>query len=347
MKKRLRRLLSWPYRTLRATVLLAVVWLGFLRSRRQITFSWPTPATALGPKLVLFMHFDRHGRVREALFDYMRELAGTGRALVFVTNSGKLTPDALARLQEICQVVMVRKNIGYDFGAWRDALEALGLPRADTREIILANDSVFGPVKPLAGILERFDYAQADIWGLTDSWQSRYHLQSFFLAFGPKALGSAAWRKFWAGVRPVPAKTYVVKEYEIGVTQAMLRGQLRCAALWPYYQLLDMAKPDDLQTLAQAEETDLGRMDPIHVTRKLHVLRIRNGIAQRLPMNPTAELWRQLLLTGFPFLKRELLRDNPTNVEDLHEWQAVVRAVGGDPAPILQDLQLMMKDGAP
>ncbi|WP_297369998.1 rhamnan synthesis F family protein [Acidocella sp.] len=347
MKKRLRRLLSWPYRTLRATVLLAVVWLGFLRSRRQITFSWPTPATALGPKLVLFMHFDRHGRVREALFDYMRDLAGTGRDIVFVTNSGKLAPEALERLREICAVVLVRKNIGYDFGAWRDALEALDLPRADTREIILANDSVFGPIKPLVGILERFDYEQADVWGLTDSWQSLYHLQSFFLAFGPRALGSRAWRKFWDGVRPVPLKAYIVREYEVGITQAMLKGGLRCAALWPYHRLLEMITPDELQTLAAAEDTDLGRVDPTHVTRKIHMLRIRDGLAQRVPMNPTAELWRQLLLTGFPFLKRELLRDNPTRVEDLYEWQEVVRGVGGDPAPILRDLQLMMKDATP
>ncbi len=40
-------------------------------------------------------------------------------------------------LQEICAAVIVRRNIGYDFGAWRDALDFLGLPRAETEEIIL------------------------------------------------------------------------------------------------------------------------------------------------------------------------------------------------------------------
>jgi hypothetical protein len=77
-------------------------------------------------------------------------------------------------------------------------------------------------------------------------------------------------------------------------------------------------------------------------------MRIRDGIARRVALNPTSDLWRQLLLSGFPFIKRELLRDNPTRVEDVGDWVEVVRDVlAADPEPILLDLRTMLKGSAP
>jgi hypothetical protein len=321
---------------------------GHIRSTRQILRVWPEGEIALGPKIVLFMHFDGRGLVRGQMLDYMRELKENGREVVFVTNAGRLQPVALSALQEICAAVIIRKNIGYDFGAWRDALDHLGLPRAETEEIIFANDSVFGPLLPLGDTLRRINYAKADVWGMTESWQLRYHLQSFFLAFGPAALRAEAFEKFWKSVRPVPAKSYIVRAYEIGVTQAMVKGGLRCAAIWTYESLIRLVNRDELQKLIAAEETELGKADPIHLTRKLQVLRIRDGVARRVALNPTSDLWRQLLISGFPFIKRELLRDNPTKVQDVGDWAEVVRDVlGADPEPILLDLRIMLKDGAP
>ncbi|MDE1896284.1 MAG: lipopolysaccharide biosynthesis protein [Rhodospirillales bacterium] len=271
-----------------------------------------------------------------------------GRDVVFVTNSEKLTPDALEKVKALCAAVLVRRNIGYDFGAWADALHHLGLPRADTQEIIFANDSVFGPLLPLGDVLRRLNYEKSDIWGLTESWQVRYHLQSFFLAFGPKALRAEAFAKFWNAVRPVPAKAYIVHKYEVGITQAMMMGGLSCNALWPYEALLRMVDKAELDKLVEADATELGRNDPVQITRKLQILRIRDGAAQRVPLNPTSDLWRQLLLTGFPFIKRELLRDNPSKVQDLGDWGEVVReALGADPEQIRQDLRLMLKGKAP
>lgn len=321
---------------------------GRLRRRQQIISVWPEAEIELGPKVVLFMHFDRYGNVRSQILHYIRELAANGRSVVFVTNAGKLTPAAMASLQEICAGIIIRKNQGYDFGAWRDAIEFLRLPRPETEELILANDSIFGPIKPLSEMLETFDYAKADIWGLTESWQYRYHLQSFFLAFGKSALQSPAFAKFWASVRPVPLKAFIVRTYEIGITQDMIKGGLQCAAIWQYQQLLELVDQAELEKLITFEESDLGKLDPMHITRKLHVLRIRDAVARRVPVNPSADLWRQLLISGFPFIKRELLRDNPTQVEDVHDWVHVVRdVIGADAEPILQDLRMMLKNKAP
>jgi hypothetical protein len=322
--------------------------LGLLRRTRQIVYRWPAGEIVLGPRVVLFMHFDSGRRVRQQLLDYIKDLKANGRSIVFVSNSRRLRAPALAAVQSLCDAVIIRRNVGYDFGAWRDAIDFLGLPRPDTEEVILANDSVFGPLLPLGDMLRRLDYGKADVWGLTESWQERYHLQSFFLAFGPTALRAEAFRKFWRSVRPVPAKSFIVRAYEIGVTQVMVKGGLRCAALWPYETLIKLVNRETLEKLIAAERTRIGKTDPVQITRKLQVLRIRDAVARRIALNPTSDLWRQLLVSGFPFIKRELLRDNPTAVEDVGDWVETVREVlAADPDPILADLRTMLKGGAP
>jgi lipopolysaccharide biosynthesis protein len=58
--------------------------------------------------------------------------------------------------------------------------------------VLLVNDSIYGPLAPLEPILARIDLEAADLWGATESWQTRYHLQSFFLAAGRTVLTSPA-----------------------------------------------------------------------------------------------------------------------------------------------------------
>jgi hypothetical protein len=75
---------------------------------------------------------------------------------------------------------------------------------------------------------------------------------------------------------------------------------------------------------------------------------IRRAAVRLAPLNPTASLWRQLLLAGFPFIKAELLRKNPTAVPDVAHWRSVVADLpGADVAMIERDLQLKMRHRAP
>lgn len=334
---------------LRAAITLAVAGvLGRLRSPHQVVASKPASGIVLGSKVVLFLHWDRGGRVREALFTYITQLAESGRSVVFVTNAGKIEPNAEARLLTLCAGVLVRRNVGYDFGGWRDAIETLNLPQAGTEEIIIVNDSVFGPVRPLEATLLRLDYANADVWGLTESWQRRYHLQSYFVAFGPRAIRAPAFRKFWAQVIPAPSKAYVIGKYEVGMTQAMLKAGLRVSVLWSYESLTKQITREQLAGYLEGDGTAGARSDPMDLTRWLHVLRLRDAIARRRPLNPTSDLWRHLLLSGYPFIKRELLRDNPTRIEDVGDWADVLReTLGVDPAPIVADLRTMLRGDAP
>jgi hypothetical protein len=315
--------------------------LAWLDRRPTIRSVLPIREDRLGPKIAVICHFDRGGRIREDLRLYLAELARCGFSVIFVSNAPKLAPDEILFLEDHCAGVIMRRNAGFDFSAWKDALSAYNLPRAETSLLVLANDSVYGPIRPLRPALAAIDFATADLWALTDSWQRRYHLQSYFLAAGPRVLESAAWEKFWRKLRPLACKRWVIRRFEIGLSQAMLRAGFRLKAVWPYETLLDEV------IAAPAGKTDK-EDDPLRAAGRRQERRIRRAIAENLPLNPTSDLWRTLLRRGYPFLKRELLRENPTRVSDLWDWRSLLAEVSEiDPAVILTDLARSARNRAP
>ncbi len=311
----------------------------------QATFSWPDTALELGPRVVLFVHFDSVGDVRPYVCDYLRGLQAAGLSVVFASNSGSLKPEAIERIKPFCAGILVRRNIGYDFAAMREGLVHFGLPRANTEMLVIANDSVYGPLVPLDDMLARVDFEKADFWAATESWQLRYHLQSYFVIAGPRLLHHPAWASFWNNVRSVPSKHWVIREYEVGMTQWMIRAGISCAALWRYEALVDSART---ALLTEGRLLELVNGDPVPQGRRNQSLLIKECYARSLPLNPTSDMWRQLLLAGFPFLKRELLRENPSCVSDVMDWRNVVEQVSqSDISAIEQDLRQVVRNRAP
>ncbi len=320
-------------------------WMSYLRSHSQLVHVWPEGEIPLGPRVAVFVHFDGQGRVGAHVLHYVTALRDAGVSVVFVTNSGKLTKEAMDALQPVCAGILIRRNIGYDFGAMREGFEYLKLPRANTEMALIINDSVYGPLEPLETLFARIDFNRADMWGATESWQTRYHLQSYFVAASPRVLSSTAWQTFWSGVRPVRSKTWVVNKYEVGLTQQLLRGGITCAAVWPYAEMVDSV--DGAFLVKPASDKPVSE-DPVHNMRRIQAHRIRHFAVTNTPLNPTSDLWRQLIEAGFPFIKRELLRDNPSFIADIADWREVVlRKFGEVPGAIDHDLHRTMRNRAP
>ena len=134
-----------------------------------------------------------------------------------------------------------------------------------------------------------------------------------------------------------------------------LRAGLRALALdlndTQIHQLLDY---QDLignvnQTWLMEPRQDMPKSaEPMVKMRYIHAHRIRHNVATRTPLNPTSDLWRQLLQAGFPFVKRELLRDNPSYVADIIDWRDEVRKNFGEvPDAIERDLRRVMRNRVP
>ncbi len=308
-------------------------WTSFLASyfrRGSMVVSAEAGAGTLGPRVVVFCHFDGGGQIRAHTRRYIDALRAEGLGIAFVTNAGRLAPEDLDWIRNRAAQVIIRRNQGYDFGAWRDAIAHCRLPQPETTLLLIANDSVYGPFRPLGPLLQRLDFTAADVWGLTDSWQHRFHLQSYFVAFGPAALASPAFLRFWRGVGNVRSKWWIITRYEIGLTRACEAAGLRCRAVWPYEGLIEMVRTAPDETAAA---------DPFAQARQASRQRILDAVAQEAPLNATADLWRALIVQGMPFIKRELVQSNPSGVPDAAFWPAVVGPISeADRALIARDV---------
>ena len=238
-----------------------------------------------------------------------------------------------------------------------------GLPSADTRFLLIANDSVYGPLYPLGPVLQQMNFADAHIWGATDSWEHRFHVQSYFFAFGEVALRHPAFAKFWSSVKNVQSKWWVVRRYEVGMAQAFIASGLRCKAIWAYMDMIeDIASSvaESTEERAMASTNDNLPMDiqPPHRSNKQYnpfvesqqsnSRRILDLALRQIPLNPTAHLWQFLLESGVPFIKRELLRSNPARIAGVTAWSPLVRQIDRQShAVILSDLEKSIKNRAP
>jgi lipopolysaccharide biosynthesis protein len=244
----------------------------------------------------LFAHFDRDDRVGDYVLRYLKAIKELRFSIIFISTAN-LPSIELERLRPFCDDVILRQNTGLDFGSWSEGFARY----ADkiTGRLLLANDSVYGPIGNLAAAFERLTAQAADFYGFVESIEREPHLQSWFLLFEPQVVRHP---EFGAILRqPFSAMT---KSNVIGKGEVNLSRRLRHAGF---------------------------KYNALYSTK-------RSGLAARyLPANPTQFLWRELLLQEqVPFLKVELLRDNPFSLEGSEEILYVVELIDSSFCPLIK-----------
>jgi lipopolysaccharide biosynthesis protein len=230
-------------------------------------------------RLALFAHFDAEDQVKRYVTEYLAHLGSVCDRTVFVSTS-RLSEGELDKVRPHVESVLLKDNTGYDFGMWQHALERTDLRGVD--ELVLTNSSMLGPIHPLGPVFRRMAEDPCDFWGMTDNFEYRWHLQSYFLVFKRQVLESEAFREFFWSVLPYKSKGPVVLGYEVGLTSFLVDSGFRPGAFLPV---------ESWATWLELRRMDLERR-----------------------WNPTLFYPTKLLSLGMPFVKLMLLRDNPGNV---------------------------------
>jgi len=233
---------------------------------------------ALGSEVCIFCHFDYESIVDQYVLEFLDGIKAAGYDIIFVTTCKNLSESDVEHLKARCVAVLERENDGLDFGGWSDAIGMF--PEVlESRNLLLANDSVY--IKPggLKALFFMMESKQYDFWGLTESYQIKPHVQSYFVNYSSRVLKSAPFRDFWHKCQNLSDKQSIINQYEVGLTGILEKKG------FSYGSMLGAGK-----NLASVP-----------------------GMSS---INPSHHLWDVLIsLFESPMVKIELLRDNPYDLD--------------------------------
>lgn len=230
-----------------------------------------------------FCSFDKESILRENVYHYLNQLARAGFDIVFISSSNAVSKADLRKLSECCIEIISRENRGYDFYGWKTGLEKYPQYRCHTG-LLLANDSVIGPLFSIQDIIARLENHDADVVGMTDSFRFYPHLQSYFLYCKKPVIVSEEFIGFFRRVDVLEFKKAIIRRYEVGFSR-LLGHRFKFSALYDLDSVMD---------------------------------RVQYGDRPKRWTELTSHLWKPLLAEfKFPFLKKSLLTRRGADIEEI------------------------------
>ena len=147
-------------------------------------------------RLGIVSFYDGEGVVDGSVEYYIKSLCDVVSEIIVVVN-GNISNIGQIQLDHIADECIIRQNTGFDAGAYKEVLcrQNFVQKMKEYDEIVLCNDTCFGPFKSFSGIFAEMEHKKVDFWGL-DFVENKVadYLQSYFLVFS-KISGNITWRK--------------------------------------------------------------------------------------------------------------------------------------------------------
>ena len=172
-------------------------------------------------RVCIFAHYDKDNIVDDYVIFYLKELKKSFNKIIFVSDSDLLENEK-KKLSLFCDFVQAYHHGQYDWGSYKFgyiiAKQNNLLSAAD--ELLLCNDSVYGPVASL-----KLEKMQADFNGYyenkfgLDKGVEEPHLQSWFLLIKKEMFNSQIFDSFMMSITKFEDKLDIIRNYEIGFTK--------------------------------------------------------------------------------------------------------------------------------
>lgn len=254
-------------------------------------------------RLCIFSHYFSKNYFPVYVVYFLEELSKYFDKIIIVTNNREIENSPFDG-KPLYSVLFV-KNEGYDLGMFYKAFEQLDIYQYS--QIALINDSnvVFGSLQKL---FVWGNQQETDVWGYIDSHQkprnsthlNNYHIQSHFIVFNPSSyhvlelfFKSININDYYNELDVSRLKWKVINDWEIGLTQFMLKNGMKCTAF----------------------------INSKEYSRKYW---------DNKPVNVSSKLYRQTIEEGIPAIKKRVITS--TNLKYIFtikgNWRRLIRKHG-------------------
>tara|TARA_R110000868_G_scaffold126906_2_gene334233 strand:- start:6219 stop:7127 length:909 start_codon:yes stop_codon:yes gene_type:complete len=280
--------------------------------------------------LILFAHYSKQNKINLYIKKYLTQFRKISNKIIFISNSS-LSDKEQVKIKNLTDKIIIRKNEGYDFLAWREGLRHIGYENLKNYdEVILANDSCYAPLFPLEEMFKKMQNNTCDFWGITESKRISKHLQSYFLVFKNKVILSKEFEIFWENLEVINNKEDIVLNYEIKLSQYLIYNNFKYDTYinlklglfkkiyFKFKRIINLLK---LRKLKQ--NSYYNKKNYLFKNRRLKfILNFFN-----LDNNDISIcLWDELIKHHSPFLKVKAIRDNPYGLKNVDNWKEVLKS---------------------
>ena len=217
-------------------------------------------------RVAIFASFSGNGEIADYVVYYLKQLKKVCDAIVFIADN-PILPQEIEKIKELVIYAKFERHTEYDFGSYKRGYQYIKkagiLGKCD--EVVICNDSVYGPFEPLTKMFETMSKKTADFWGMIESKDTRAHLQSWFLVFKKTVIDSGYLGKFLSAVTHQETFMDVVQKYELRLTRYLsdhdltyssyiapdkylkneqnINGNMNIVQYFPYYCLKNKLSP--------------------------------------------------------------------------------------------------------
>ncbi len=185
--------------------------------------------------IAIFAHYDKHNIVDDYVLIYLQNLKKFCDQIIFVSD-GDLSAQERQKISSMVSDIIATRHQEYDFGSWKRGFNLLKEKYPQdfliTNKLIFANDSCYC-LGEFDGIFDQIkSMPNVDCFGITDNEECSYHLQSYFLVFNQTVFQQDFFDIFLQNVGQKKYKYDIIKEYEVGLSELLIRNNKKIYAIF-------------------------------------------------------------------------------------------------------------------
>ena len=157
-------------------------------------------------RIAFYAIFERDGKIRNYMTYYLKSLKSICKTIVVIVNNA-LNSEEIDKLKKCGVKILIRKNKGFDFYAWKDGIEYIGWSEVRSfDEVILCDSSVYGPIYQFKEVFKNMETVKCDIWGLyrnsfPNDINIKSYLQTCFVVIKRKLITDNAFFNFFKNIK--------------------------------------------------------------------------------------------------------------------------------------------------
>ena len=181
----------------------------------------------------IYAGHNKKSRIRPDVFEQIKNLSSKYLVIYVVSAEESIKEDPLySEILKITSHIIIRNNLGYDFGSWKTGINFLGEQLKDANSLLLMNDSLYGPIFPMEQIICNTLNSPFDITSMTANEEVGYHAQSYYISYNNKVLNNELFQFFWKNcpiknINSDVDKILMILKYEVAFSQLLFKMRIR------------------------------------------------------------------------------------------------------------------------